>query len=380
MILFGYIENIKGVSFPLIKTEFNIPYEQQGILVSVLSLSYVLFCFIGGILIGSIGVKKSYIVGFIFMIVGLTGTFFLPSFLSVAAALFVVFAAFGLFEVTVNALATQLFVTRAALLMNLLHFFYGVGSTMSPRTAGALASAHGWRMVYLLSIPLVLVFFFTAFFTRFPKQDAAVEEGVSAVPEKKISFFTALKTPMVWFFAVALGLMIAVELCSANWSGLYFQDVYHLDPKKSGAAFISNFYILFTASRLLSGFGIEKIGYMRSLFISTAMVVLTFTLGFFLKDKGIYVLPGLGFFTAIYWPTLLAVAMGYFREDAPVMTSAIIVIGGALNSAIQFFIGLANRHIGPAWGYRSCLLYAICIIAALVVLTRKMRRPYKNAA
>ena len=377
MILFGYIENIKGVSFPLIKTEFGIPYEQQGILVSVLSLSYVLFCFIGGILIGSIGVKKSYIVGFVFMIAGLTGTFFLPSFLSVAAALFVIFAAFGLFEVTVNALATQLFVARAALLMNLLHFFYGVGSTLSPRAAGALAAAHGWRMVYLLSIPLVLLFFITAFFTRFPKQEGA-EQG-AAESAKKISFFTALKTPMVWFFAVSLGLMIAVELCSANWSGLYFQDVYHLDPKTSGAAFISNFYILFTASRLLSGFGIEKIGYMRSLFISTALVIVTFTLGFFLKEKGIYVLPGLGFFTAIYWPTLLAVAMGYFKEDAPVMTSAIIVIGGALNSGIQFLIGLINRHVGPAWGYRSCLLYAICIIAALIALTRNMRRPYKYA-
>ena len=156
--------------------------------------------------------------------------------------------------------------------------------------------------------------------------------------------------------------------------------MYKLDIKTSGAAFISNFYILFTISRLLSGFVIEKIGYLRSLFIAAIAAVFIFILGFILGGKGIYVLPGLGFFTAIFWPTLLAVAMGYFKEDSPVMTSAIIVIAGALNSGIQFLIGLANRLAGPAWGYRSCLLYAIISVAALVVLFRCMRRPYKAGA
>jgi len=380
MILFGIIENIKGVSFPLIKTEFGISYEQQGLMVSLFSISYVLFCFIGGIIIGSFGVKRSFIAGFVFMIAGLIGARFFQGFFSVAVALFVVSASFGLFEVSINALATQLFVSRAALLMSLLHFFYGVGSSLSPRAAGVLAATQGWRMVYFLSIPLVLIVFIPSLFVRFPRQEETESADKAGAAVKKISFFTALKTPMVWFFSVVLGLMVAVELCSANWAGLYFQDVYHLDPKSSGAAFVSNFYILFTISRLLSGFVIEKIGYMRSLFIATVATVFICILGFFLGAKGVYVLPGLGFFTAIFWPTLLAVAMVYFKEDAPVMTSAMIVIGGALNSGIQFLIGIINRASGPAWGYRSCLLYTVLIIAALVVLLRRMRVPYKNSS
>ena len=78
MLLFGFIENIKGVTFPLIKVEFNTSYEQQGLMVSILSFSYVIFCFIGGILIGSFGVKKAFIAGFVIMILGLVGAFFLP--------------------------------------------------------------------------------------------------------------------------------------------------------------------------------------------------------------------------------------------------------------------------------------------------------------
>jgi len=389
MWLFGYVENFKGVAFPLIKVEFNTSYEQQGMMVSILSFSYVIFCFIGGILIGSFGVKKAFAAGFAIMIVGLVGTFFMPGFWPVAGALIIVFAGFGLFEVSTNALATQLFTSRAALLMSLLHFFYGIGASVSPRAAGAISSALGWRQIYLFSVPVVLVIFIPTLLARFPKTSINEGNGKSETPgassadpgsspkTKKISFFTPLKTPMVWVFSVVLGLMVAVELCSANWAGLYFQDVYNFDPKTAGAAFISYFYILFTISRLLSGFVIEKIGYMRSLFIATLAAVLILILGFILGPKGILVLPGLGFFAAIFWPTLLAVAMGYFREDAPVMTSAIIVIAGALNSGIQFLIGLTNRLVGPAWGYRSGLLYTILVFVSLVVLTRYMRRPYK---
>ena len=378
MILFGYIENIKGVTYPLIKSGYNASYEQQSIMVSLLSLAYVLFCFIGGIIIGKWGVKKACVTGFIVMILGLVCAFFMPGFWLTTGALFLIFAAFGLFEVSINALATQLFVVKAAMLMSLLHFFYGAGSSLSPRAAGAIASAFGWREVYLFAIPFVLVFFVPSLFARFPEQEnggqASDAEKTVSPNAGKTSFFIALKNPMVWIFSVVLGLLVAVELCSANWAGLYFQDVYHLDPKTGGAAFISNFYILFTISRLLSGFAIEKIGYIRSLFIASVAAVVIFALGFSLGKNGVYVLPGLGFFAAIFWPTLLASAMDYFKKDSPVMTSAIIVLAGAINSGIQLLIGMTNRLAGPAWGYRSCLLYAVFSVVFLVILTRCIRR------
>jgi len=371
MFLFGFIENIKGVTYPLIKTEFDVSYEQQGMMVSVLSFGYVIFCLVGGILIGSQGVKKTFVLGIFFMTAGLGAIFFLPRFLFITGALFVVYATFGIFEVSTNALATQLFTSRAALLMNLMHFFYGAGSSLSPLTAGRIASSLDWRYVYLFSAPLVLLVFVPSVFTRFPKT-----EGEDDARTKKVSFFAAVKTPMVWVFSVTLGFMVAVELCSSNWAGLYFQDVYGLDPKTQGASFISGFYILFTISRLLSGFAIEKIGYLRSLFIAAFASVFVLCLGFVLGARGIYVLPVLGFFAAIFWPTILAVAMGYFGKDAPVMTSAIIVIGGAINSGVQFLMGLTNRLAGPAWGYRSALFYALLIVAALLVLRKRQIHPY----
>jgi fucose permease len=374
MFLLGFIENLKGVTYPLIKLNFDVSYERQGMMVSALSLSYVLFSIVGGILIGSKGVKKTFILGSVFMFLGLAGAFVLPDFLPVAAALFAVSAAFGLFEVSANALATQIFTTRAALFFNLMHFFYGAGSSLSPLAAGYVASVMDWRKIYLFSMPLAFFFFIPTIFVRFPKT-----EGAEKAETEKTSFFTALKTPMVWIFAAVLGLMLGVEMCSPNWAGLYFQDVYNLSAETKGAVFVSNFYIFFTLSRLLSGFIIEKIGYMRCLFIAASASVFVFIVGFILGGKGIYVLPVLGFFVAIFWPTLLAAAMLYFRQDSAVATSAIIVIAGLINGCIQFATGLINRLIGPAWGYRSGVVYAALIIVALLFLTRLQKRPYASA-
>jgi fucose permease len=379
MLIFGLVENIKGVSYPLIKTEFGASYEQQGGFVALLSYSYVFFCFIAGIFLSRFGVKRSLLSGYLCAMLGVILVFVMPGYITIGIALFLVYAAFGFFEVGVNALATQVFTAKAALLMSLLHFFYGAGAIIGPKTAGLLINSAGigWRHIYLLTLPLALALFIPTLITRFPENagesSSAPPEGKAAA-EKPLSFLGALKIPMVWAFSVMLGLMEVVEFSSANWGGLYFQDVYGLDPRTDGAGFVSNFYILFTISRLVSGFSIEKIGYMRSLFIACFDTIVIYALGFGLGVRGIWVLPALGFFIAIMWPTVMAVAIGFFGKQAPVITSAIIVLSGAVNSAIQFIIGFTNRFAGAPWGFRSCLGYAVILAVVLFLLNKSLRR------
>ena len=81
MLAFGLVENIKGVSYTLIKAEFGVAYTQQGGLASFTSVS-----------------------------------------------LLIVNRCSGCFEVGANAMATLVFTVKAALMMNLMHFFYGLGA------------------------------------------------------------------------------------------------------------------------------------------------------------------------------------------------------------------------------------------------------------
>ena len=375
VLIFGLIENIKGVSYPLIKAEFNASWEQQGFMVSMLSAAYVGFSVIAGIYLGRFGIKPSFLFGFSALSIGLFALFFSPGFSLTTASLFIVFAGFGFFEVGLNALAAGLFTKRAGLLMNILHSFYGLGAMLGPRAAGMIANNENfsWRYVYLFSLPLALVFFMLTIFTRFPgssEDDTGRADGDTG----RKSFFDALKYPMVWLLSVTLGLAVIVEMNSSNWGPMYFQDVYGLDPETSGAAFLSAFFLLFTLSRLVCGLFVEKIGYLRTLLGVSIIVLVIFCAGFFLGERGIYVLPVLGFFIALLWPTIMAVAVCCFGKDAPVFSSAMIAVGGLINAAVQYFVGLTNKIFGPAWGYRSTIVYTVLLIIALSMLNRKLKR------
>ena len=187
-----------------------------------------------------------------------------------------------------------------------------------------------------------------------------------------LTFFDALRSPLVWVFAVTLGFMEVVEFGAANWGALHLQDVYQLDPRTAGASLVSAFYILFTLSRLLSGLAIEKIGYIRSLCLAAICTIAVFLAGFGLARSGIWILPLTGLFIGIMWPTMMAVAMGAFGADAPIVTSAIIVVSGAINGVMQLVIGFTNEIVGEAWGYRSCLLYAVVVLLCLGQLSRRL--------
>jgi fucose permease len=376
MLVFGFIENIKGVSYPLIKLEFGATWEQQGFMVSIISTAYVSFSVIAGIFLSRFGIKPSFLFGYAALGIGLVSLFLMPGFSLVTGALFLVFAGFGFFEIGVNALASKIFVTKAALLMHLLHSFYGIGAILGPKTAGIIAdNTHfGWRHVYLFSLPLVLLLFIPAILVRFPETHAEIGDTATTTdtaPHK--TFFDALRSPMVWLMSVALGLAVVIEMSSSNWGPLYFQDIYSFNPSTDGATFLSAFFLVFTLSRLICGPFVERIGYIRSLLASALLIFTIFVVGFCLGEKGIYVLPALGFFIAMLWPTLMAVAIVHFGKDAPVFSSAMIAIGGLINAAVQFLVGLTNRIFGSAWGYRSSLVYTVLFIIALLLLQHKLK-------
>jgi fucose permease len=373
MFLFGLVENVKGVSFPLIKAEFGAQYDSQGGLVSMTWFGYVLFCLAASLFLHRFGTKKAVLAGYLLVAVGGIATLFAPSFWAAGLTLLVVNAGFGFFEVGANALATVVFTARAALLMNLMHFFYGFGAILGPKAAGVLTDSfnYSWRGVYtVILIPVALVFFFILF-TRFTAQNG---ESSAAESPARVSFLTILRSPIVWMFCLTLGFMEVIEFGAANWGGLYLQDVYNQDPRVVGASFVSMFYILFTVSRLFSGLAIEKIGYVRSLYISLVGTIILLAVGFGLGEAGIWVLPFSGFFIAIMWPTIMAVAMNVFGSDSPAVTSVIITVSGAVNGVFQLVIGLTNQYAGPAWGYRSCLLYALLAIFLLYRLSKYIQQ------
>jgi fucose permease len=273
------------------------------------------------------------------------------------------------------------FTAKSALMMSLLHFFYGIGAIIGPAYAGMVTGGmeKSWRYIYFFGFFPALFLGILTFIGSPGKLKAGEDHPAGSsgnqgeTPAKKLSFFSALKEPVVWLFGITMGCGSTVEVGTTNWSALYLQDVYGFDPKVQGALFVSVFYILYTASRFLSGFVIEKIGYLKSITGGCVIVCLIFAAGFLLGERGIWILPVSGFFIAILYPTMLALSIPVFRENARAVSSAIIPIAFTTNGLFQYLIGLINRYIGAEWGYRSCLVFSVLTFFLLLAVRKKVR-------
>ena len=132
MLFFGIVETVKSVTLPAIKNQFGINYTETGGLISFAWFGYVALCFLVTLFLQRFGIKKSIFSGCVLIIAGCTMTLFAPTFFTVMVALFLISASFGFFEVGNNALAMKIFTKRTALLMSLMHFFYGLGAVFGP--------------------------------------------------------------------------------------------------------------------------------------------------------------------------------------------------------------------------------------------------------
>jgi fucose permease len=388
MAVYGFIQTIRGVTYPLIKNDFGASYNQQGLMVSLVSFMSVLAVFSAGIFLNRYGFRKSLGFAFITAILGMGLFYFIPSnnffmiggFWITAGMLLIVQFALGFFEIGLNSMGVKTFTKKSAVMLSLLHFFYGLGAILGPAFAGFVTNglAFNWRYIYPAALvpvsALAVITFIYAPDER--KGQAAPVSGTPAVSRAAVkwNYWEAVKNPLVWHFGIILGLTSSVEQSSTNWIGLYLQDIYGLDPKTTGALFVSLFFMLYTASRLLSGFIIEKTGYLRSVIFAVGVVVLLFAAGFILGRNGIWLLPLTGFFIAVSWPTMLALSLAVFKENAPAAASAGIGIAFVMGGVIQYSIGLINRYIGEAWGYRSSLGYAVLLEIMLLLLYRRLKK------
>ena len=363
MVVFGVVENLKGVTFPLIKDVFNASYDFQGYLVSISWYGYVIFCLVSAVVTERYGTKMGVVLGYVCTLVGCIVTAFVPNFLSVIISLMVVWMGFGFWEVGNNALAQKIFTKNSAVYLNLMHFFYGIGAIFGPQIATFLLqfSTTSYKGVYkLISIPILLIFL-VLLFTPFNLSSSSECEGNvdPSTPQVKLTVGGAMKMPYVWLCSITLGFMEVIEFSAANWGGLYYRDVYGLSIEKEGATFVSMFYILFALTRLLSGFIIEKLGYYTSLFLSLIIVILIYIIGFLLGKIGIWVIPFTGLFIGIQFPTFMCLLMQIFKENTSLISSVVIFLSGATNGLIQLLIGYINEYIGNEWGYRATILYTL---------------------
>ena len=380
MFFFGVIENVKGVTFVLIKDIFQVSYDAQGYLVSMSWYGYVIFCLVCAFVIDRYGIKTAIVSGHALCLLGCIITPFMNHFVPVIIALMVVWMGFGFFEVGYNAFATVLFTENSAIYLNLMHSCYAFGAIVGPLIASWLVSLlnDSYKGVYkalagamLVMLIVTIVIPFSPLKERQAKKEGSESESASS---SHLTVWGVFCIPEAWLCSLTLGFMEVIEFGASNWGALYYRDVYGLSVTKEGALFVSMFYILFAVARVTSGWFIERLGYYTSLFASLVIVVVIYLVGFLCGVNGRWVIPFTGFFIAIMFPTFMCVLMKIFGNDASIVSSVVIFLSGATNGLVQLVIGYINEYIGNAWGFRCNVLYTVIPFVLLLFVYKNRER------
>lgn len=360
MLLAAMAENVRGVFIPLFKRDFSINDTNIGIMLTISSIGYIISTYIGGILCEKIGQKKVFVSGLFCIGVSLLGLGFMHKFSLFLLAMFGLNIGLSLISIAINTIVPLLFISFQAVLMNLTHFCYGLGSTIVQRVSGILLfNGTNWRSIYIAE---ALIFFaFLLIFIPFKIPSVHKTSNEKEVKVKKSDLF---KNKLLYFYMFALGFYVFAEMGTGNWFINYMEKVYIFDKGKS-SLYLSLFFGIFTIGRLIGGFVVEKIGFIKSVLISLSIALVIYLTGINLGPKGMVVISISGFFFAIIFPTLVVTISKVFKENTAYATGVIVTVSSATSMVLNMLMGILNDRIGD---YKAFYLIPISLTLSIIFI------------
>jgi fucose permease len=365
MLVFGFVENVKGAVIPSIRETFHVSYASVGVMLFIGSAGYLTATFLGGLAGDRFGQKRVIGTGYGLIVLAGLGMALAGSFPQVCVLMYVLNAGFGCLEVGINSLGARIFLRNSALMMNLTHFFYGVGSMAGPAyAAGMLVNGIAWGRIYALAVSAVLVVTVVLLLARFPT-------SADRQHEQHLSIRQVAANGKVWLFVLVISLLVIVEVGIGNWLVSFLRGTYAMTEDQS-AQWLSLFFLFFTLGRLFGGYIVEKLGYTRCLAVFIVIILALFAAGFIVGQNGVILFSMIGFFISIMYPTFMAMIMKEFPVATASVMGFIITAVAAVSMVANWVVGQTSDLLGVGAGFGSFMIYAVLALLGLLILNQRL--------
>lgn len=361
MFMIGYLDSLRGPLIPDIRQAFSISYSSVGVIFLVAGFGFLIAALPGGILCDRFGEKKVLTFGLLCVISGIIGISYSRYF---GIFLFMMgFLNIGLssVEMGVNSVVSRIEVKNQAVIMNLLHFFYGFGASTGPRYSGQMLSmGMSWRRTYLLSLVVILSVFIYLVCTKFPPKSIHGQN-------ESLLLLNKITNKRVLLYGAALGIYVSSEIGLSNWFVNYLTAVYHMNALRS-SNYLSAFFILFTIGRLVGGFIAEKMGYFNSILAFMTSALLLFSGGVLLGENYVIFISICGLSYSIVYPTIVSALIKEFKQSTGSVLGVVITVSSAISMTLNWFIGQLNDMFDVKSGFMVIMLYIFIDIVLIILL------------
>ena len=360
--VFGFTDNLKGPTLPSMIQDLHIDYGTSGNIFFGEYFGFVVTSLIAGILADRFGLKVILILAGGLLATGVAGYSTFSNTMLLTASLFSVGLGLGAIELGANATIVQIHPKKTGLYLNLMAVLHGLGSLIAPLFAGWLLGLNiSWRIIYRWDILLIALFVLLFLFLQFPKS----QEQNNSIDFKNIPNF-AFKGILPWFYA-AIAFYVAAEIGVGSWLVTYLQDTRNQSILVSNQN-LSLFFGLLTLGRLIGGFIVHRLGYLRSILFASIASLVCVLLGTFTTFTIFFPITGL--FFSIIFPTFTAAVSENLKENTNTILGVLFTFAGIGGLLGPWIIAWASDLFGLKVGFAFIGIFTALLIASVSILLK----------
>jgi len=367
--IFGFVDNLKGPTFPNLLDELQFNYAQGGGILLGAYLGFVVATLLAGPLSDWAGNRTILIIAGLLITGGILGFSHANTYPLLFASMLLMGMGTGSIEVGGNGLIVGLHPQAQGRYLNLLATFHGFGSLLVPLYAVWLLDAGiSWRQVFQYSIPLVLVLVLLLLLTPAPRTaKMASSSGFDWATLRRTGF----STTMIGFY-VAIALYVATEIGIAAWIVEYLIQTKGI-AQATAALYLSAFFGMIMIGRIVGSVLVDRIGYLRAIILAMIGAFVAILIAIVAPPALAFCLPLSGLFLSIIFPTMTAAVSRLHPHNTGTILGLLFTAAGLGGSLGPWSIGLASNAWGIGWGFALTLLFCIGVIGTLALLIRQAR-------
>lgn len=343
MIAMGVSDALRGVFIPVFAARYHLSGIAQSGIVGVSYLGSLFFLLLGGRLTDRYSKKKVAIALLGIWMASLVLYELTDSYAAIVFGMFFSMGTSTMLCTLVNLLTPLQFGSAPGMVINLLFFVQGIGTTFTQKVIGGMATDISvWKTAILVLLVVGLGMQALLIGYKLP-------EGAAPVPvEKKqsVSLCQIFGVREFWFLLLAVGMYMIAEHGLMNWlityciSGLGFSAA-------DGGTCLALFFGTITVGRLVFSPLIQKMGLLRGLLLFAAGAALFYVISFLHPSKTIWLLTAAGVFTSVMYPTVTMLVQNYYAPDIRATASgAIIGVATVLDIIFNFSFGSIVDTVG----------------------------------
>ncbi len=364
MFILAVTESIRGILIPTFMLDFNVSDTQIGMLLVLSTLAYILGTYLAGSLSRFMNQKQLVIIGMIISGLGFFGSSFTQEFYQLVAGYIVLTTGIGFVVLGLNTIVPAIKVVYISVVINTLHFFYGLGATFIQRVAGYLiANDVSWRHIFWVFAGLYVLGILLYSFVEQPKKQREA---------KDLEKIHKYETPLIIMFCLGLGFYVASEVQTGNWLLNFLQVHYHYDANEA-SKYVALFFGMLAIGRLFGGYILEKIGYLKGITIALVLALSTYSLGL-VNESTLLLLSISGLFCSIVYPTTMLVIQRIFEHNAMRVVSIVSMTSSIVNMISGYLIGYLNDHIGVRLSFFSIPIFFGITLMFFIVINMEVKR------